>query len=125
LVTLGVIIGCTAFALGRHPIGGRFESAAIYFYDSFFLLALAIAFVRARRHEIASHREWMIRANAILLGIATTRPVMGFFFATSPLTGLTPRQFFGIAFWAGFSLTYLAGEAWIHYTRTVPETFAS
>jgi hypothetical protein len=118
------VIGLTALGLGRHPIGGRLEGAAIYFYDSFFLLALAIAFVRARRREIASHREWMIRANAILLGIATTRPVMGFFFATSPFTGLTPKQFFGIAFWVGFSLTYLAGEVWIRYTRNPPSAYA-
>jgi hypothetical protein len=124
LVALGLIIGITALALGRHPVGGSLESAAVYFYDGFFMVALAIAFIRARRREIASHREWMIRANAILLGIATTRPVMGLFFATSPLTGLAPQQFFGIAFWIGFTLTYLAGEAWIRHTRGLPEAYA-
>jgi len=117
LVGLGLIIGITALFLSRHPIGGALENAAIYFYDSFFLLSLTIAFVHARRREIAVHREWMIRANAILLGIATTRPVMGVFFATSPLTGLTPHQFFGFAFWIGFSLTYITGELWIRHTR--------
>jgi uncharacterized membrane protein len=125
LVALGLVIGITAFAMVRHPVGGGIERAAIYFYDSFFLLALIVAFFRARQRQIASHREWMIRANAILLGIATTRPVMGVFFATSPLTGLTPQQFFGIAFWTGFSLTYLAGEAWIHHTRGTGTVAAS
>jgi len=105
----------------RDTIGGTLESVAIYFYDSIFLISLIKAFLHARRREIGLHREWMIRANGVLLGIATTRPVMGIFFATSPLTGLAPRQFFGIAFWAGFSLTWLAGEAWIRYTRvTLP-----
>jgi hypothetical protein len=55
----------------------------------------------------------MLRAIAILLGIATTRPVMGIFFATAPLTHLAPSQFFGIAFWIGFSLNTLVIELWL------------
>jgi hypothetical protein len=55
----------------------------------------------------------MLRAIAILLGIATTRPVMGVFFATSRLTHLTPTQFFGIAFWIGFSLNTVLIELWL------------
>ena len=62
----------------------------------------------------------MLRAIAILLGIATTRPVMGVFFATSRLTHLTPQQFFGIAFWIGFSINTLAMELWLRtQARTV------
>ena len=55
----------------------------------------------------------MLRAIAILLGIATTRPVMGVFFATSGLTHLTPEQFFGMAFWIGFSINTLVMELWL------------
>jgi hypothetical protein len=55
----------------------------------------------------------MLRAVGILLGIATTRPVMGVFFATSRLTHLEPRQFFGIAFWIGFSINTIAIELWL------------
>jgi hypothetical protein len=55
---------------------------------------------------------------AIALGVATTRPIMAVFFATSRLTGLTPQQFFGPAMWLGFISTYLAGEVWISYTRS-------
>jgi hypothetical protein len=55
----------------------------------------------------------MLRAIAIVLGIATTRPVMGVFFATSHFTGLTPQQFFGIAFWIGFTLNTLVMEFWL------------
>jgi hypothetical protein len=40
----------------------------------------------------------------VALGIATTRPVMGVFFATRRLTHLSVSQFFGIAFWIGFSI---------------------
>jgi hypothetical protein len=30
---------------------------------------------------------------------------------------LTPHEFFGIAFWLGFTTTFLVGEWWIDYTR--------
>ena len=66
-------------------------------------------------------QRWTIRAVAILLGIATTRPVMGVFFATSLLTHLTPRQFFGIAFWIGFSLNTLAIELWLRKSNFAGE----
>jgi hypothetical protein len=55
----------------------------------------------------------MLRAIAILLGVATTRPVMGVFFATSRLTHLSPQQFFGIAFWIGWSLNTVVMELWL------------
>ena len=61
----------------------------------------------------------MLRAIAILLGIATTRPVMGIFFATAPLTHLTPRQFFGIAFWIGFSANTLVIELWLRRQKRI------
>ena len=58
-------------------------------------------------------RRWLTRAVGILLGIATTRPVMGVFFATSRFTHLKPNQFFGIAFWIGFSLNTIILEMWL------------
>jgi hypothetical protein len=65
------------------------------------------------RGEQSRKLDWMTRAIGILLGIATTRPVMGIFFATSPLTHLAPSQFFGIAFWIGFSINTVAIEIWL------------
>jgi hypothetical protein len=38
------------------------------------------------------------------------------FFATSRFSGLTPYEFFGIAFWIGFVLHLIAAEAWIRTT---------
>jgi hypothetical protein len=38
---------------------------------------------------------------------------MGVFFATSRLTHLEPRQFFGIAFWMGFSINLIVVELWL------------
>ena len=120
---LGLVIGLSALQMSREPVGGALEVSAILFFDAFFLLALTKAFLHIRHGEVALHREWVIRAMSIALGIATVRPIMGVFFATSTLTSLAPRDFFGIAFWTGFTLTYTAGELWIRYTRTSSQLY--
>jgi predicted membrane protein DUF2306 len=98
-------------------IGGVNQAAATTLFGAFFLFALSKAVWHVRRREIIMlHRQWMIRAYAIGLAVATIRPIIGIFFATSPLTGLTPYQFFGTAFWIGFVLQIIAAEAWIHIT---------
>jgi hypothetical protein len=63
---------------------------------------------------LGQQRRWTTRAVGTLLGIATTRPVMGVFFGTSLATHLQPRQFFGIAFWIGFSINVAVIELWLH-----------
>ena len=116
LFALGFIVGITAIPMVANPVGGATEFSAIIVFDGLFLFFFARALVLFVRHE-PNYRVWMLRGIAVLLGIATTRPVMGVFFATARLTHLEPRQFFGIAFWIGFAATYLAGE-W--YLRTHP-----
>lgn len=118
-VICGLVIGISALVMsfGMPAIGGVNQAAATTLFGTFFLFALCKAFWHIRRREIALHREWMIRAFSIGLAVATIRPIVGLFFATSPLTGLTPREFFGTAFWIGFVLHLIAAEAWI---RTTP-----
>jgi hypothetical protein len=107
---LGAIVGVTAYAMSVDSVGGWTERSAVLFFNSLFLYSLLRAFRYRRGNESQLERRWLLRAIAILLGIATTRPVMGVFFATSPLTHLAPRQFFGIAFWIGFSINTLVFE---------------
>jgi hypothetical protein len=109
LFALGSVVGLTAIPMAADPVGGVTELSAIIVFDGLFLISFARAFALFLRHQ-PHYREWMMRAIAVLLGIATTRPVMGVFFATARLTHLEPRQFFGIAFWIGFAATYIAGE---------------
>ena len=113
----GLIVGITAYAMSVHAVGGWLERAAVLFFNTLFLFALYRAWRFSRRNDRPQQQRWMLRAIAILLGIATTRPVMGVFFATSPITHLTPAQFFGIAFWIGFSLNTIVMELWL---RTRP-----
>lgn len=119
IVVLGLIIGISAIPMVRHPVGGALEVCCILFFDALFLFSLTKAYLLIRRGQVAQHREWMIRAMSVALGVATVRPIMGVFFATSPLTRMTPHDFFGIAFWIGFTLTWIMGEVWIRYTRRV------
>ena len=117
-VICGLVIGISALVMsfGMPAIGGANQVAATTLFGTFFLIALCKAFWHVRRHEIALHREWMIRAFAVGLAVATIRPIIGLFFATSRLSGLTPHEFFGIAFWIGFVLQLIAAEAWIQTT---------
>jgi uncharacterized membrane protein len=119
-VACGLVIGVSALVMsvGMPAIGGVNQAAATILFATFFLFALCKAFWHIRRREIGAHREWMIRAFSVGLAVATIRPIMGAFFATNRLSGLTPHEFFGIAFWIGFVLHLIAAEAWIHATSS-------
>ena len=115
LVFCGLIIGVSALVMSfKLNIGGPNETAATTLFATAFLICLGKAYGYARTRQIERHREWMIRTFGIGLGVATTRPIVGMFFA---FRRLTPREFFGIAFWLGFTITFMAAEAWIDYTR--------
>lgn len=118
VLTSGLVTGVTALAMTTQmAIGGATERAATALFGVFFLIALARAFVCIRRQQVALHREWMIRAFSLGLAVATVRPIVGAFFATRSLTHLTPQEFFGLAFWLGFTIHLVAAEIWIRYTR--------
>ncbi len=115
LFASGLVIGLSALVMSyTMNIGGANETAATTLFAILFLFCLIKAYRHIRRKEVAQHREWVIRMFGIGLGVATTRPIVGMFFA---FRKLTPHEFFGIAFWLGFTTTLLAAEAWIDYTR--------
>jgi hypothetical protein len=115
---LGFVVAATAYAMSQYAIGGWVERSAVLFFNTLFVSELVEAILLRRRGDPAGAQVWSIRATAVLLGIATTRPVMGVFFATSPLTHLTPHQFFGYAFWVGFSINTFAIELWLRSRGT-------
>jgi hypothetical protein len=110
---LGAMTGATAYGMSRYAVGGWLERSAVLVFDSLFLVSLARAYAMQRQGNVEKQQVWMIRAVAVLLGIATTRPVMGAFFATERLSRLTPAKFFGIAFWIGFSINTIVIELWL------------
>ena len=119
-LTASAVVGVSGLTLAfGKTIGGVDEKAAIVLFGSFFLIALVKALWHALRREFAQHREWMIRGYAIGLAVATIRPIIGTFFAVAVLRGHRPqpREFFGTAFWIGFTLQMIAAEIWINYTK--------
>lgn len=115
------MVGLTGLTLSfRKTIGGWDEKSATILFGSFFLVALGKALWHALHRQFAQHREWMIRGYAIGLAVAAIRPIMGAFFAAAVIRGQVPQpgQFFGAAFWIGFTVQTIAAEAWIRWTRT-------
>lgn len=115
LVALGVLVGASALAMSfTSSIGGANEMAATTLFALLFLIFLALGFRNIRKRRVVQHREWMLRAFGVALGIATTRPIVGAFFAAGRLS---PHDFFGTAFWLGFSLTLMGAEVYIQTSR--------
>ncbi|UWZ83549.1 DUF2306 domain-containing protein [Occallatibacter riparius] len=113
LYPLGMIVGVTAYAMSAFAVGGWVERAAVLTFNTWFLWCLARAWRLAGSGDVELQRRWLLRGIATLLGIATTRPVMGMFFATSRLTHWQPAQFFGYAFWIGFSINVVLIEVYV------------
>jgi hypothetical protein len=118
LFPLGVVVGITAYAMSAYSTGGWIERSAVLFYNSLFLFSLGRAWFYRAKGKVRLKRRWLMRGMVILLGISTTRPVMGVFFATSSLTHLRPQQFFGVAFWIGFTINWIVVESWLNSKRS-------
>jgi hypothetical protein len=118
LLLLGLVVGLSALVMSyTMAIGGANETAATTLYAILFLVFLGLGFWNIRKRRIIQHRKWMIRAFGVALGTATTRPIVGAFFAAGQLS---PHEFFGTAFWLGFTLTLLGAGVWIHSSREQP-----
>jgi hypothetical protein len=115
LVGLGAYVATTALVMSfTMAIGGANETAATALYAVLLLLFLYKGFRASLARRFPEHREWMVRAYGVTLGISVTRPIVGAFFAARRLQ---PQQFFGTAFWLGFTVSLLAAEGWLIRTR--------
>ena len=109
------ITGVTALGISwTVSIGGANETAAATLFAIFFLYSLTRALINISKEHFELYREWTLRAFAVGLAIATVRPIVGLFFA---LSSLSPHEFFGIAFWLGFTMHLIIAEAWIRHTK--------
>lgn len=127
LVALGLVVGATALFIGLViPFSGWAESVLIALFGSLFLFALVKGFVHIRAGRVARHREWMIRAFAIALAIATQRLIFipSLFVAgvADPTDGRIVTL--SLAAWSAALVVHSSlAEAWIRLTRRryVPE----
>lgn len=115
LVLSAIVSGSSGFVVGLPSYGGAAESSARVVFGALLLITVVRAFVAIRLGDVSRHREWMIRAFSIAIGISTIRIV------TLILTAIAGRstfqEFFGVSFWIGWVLTLVAAELWIRYTR--------
>jgi uncharacterized membrane protein len=119
LVAVGLVVGASALFMGLIiPFSGWAERAIIGLFGSLFLVALIKGFVYVRTGRVALHREWMIRAFAIGLSIATQRLIfVPTFFAVADPTLEQVRTISAAAFLAAFVVHAGVAEAWIRLTR--------
>jgi hypothetical protein len=98
------------------PIFGTFTArVAVIFVALLFLVSIVKRYLHIRRFEIAQHREGMIRAFAIGLGISTFRILLPILM--SPLFGASFPEAWDTAVWLGFMVNIIIAEVWINVTR--------
>ena len=83
----------------------------------FLLAAVCVAFLHIRAGHVPEHREWMLRAIATALGIASVRIIaLPLDLALAP-RGVDPGVIFALSLWLGWGVTLSAAEWWIRTTR--------
>ena len=86
-------------------------------FGGLFLFTLSRAYLAIRRRQMARHREWMIRAFAIALGISAARVFGAAFDIALTPGGVSPQFVFVLALWVGWLTTLGIAEVWIRHTR--------
>ena len=119
LTAIGLIVGAAALFLGIVvPFSGASEQLVIGFFGVLFLFSIVRGFLYIRSKQIALHREWMMRAFAIGLSIATMRLI---FIPALIIVGNPTRQDTELlsimAFTIAFVLHCSIAEIWIRNTR--------
>ena len=98
------------------PVFGSLSTrVGVVVASGFFLLALFKGYTSVRRHQYALHREWMIRAFAIGLGISTFRVLIPLLMIP-PIRASFPEAWDTVV-WLGFVINVTAAETWINLTR--------
>jgi len=119
LVAIGLLVGMTALFMGLViPAAGWPERVLIGLFGSVFLVALAKGFLHVRSGRVALHREWMIRAFAVALAIATTRLIgIALLLIVGSPTGGQAATIVVASFAVAFVLHASVAEAWVRATR--------
>lgn len=116
LMTSGLIAGIYGIISGIElPVyGGLASASSIWFFGPIFLFSILRAWWSARNKRIAQHREWMIRALSIGLGVGTQRLIVGIL----QINGYAMSESFGPSLWLGLGLNLVIAEIWINLSRT-------
>ena len=119
LVAIGLVVGASGVFMGLViPMSGNWERVNMGVFGSLFFVELSLGLYHIRAGHTAAHREWMIRAFAIGLAIATMRVIFipALLLAHNP-TEQQVAMLSNSAFLAAFSLHAVLAELWIRATR--------
>lgn len=123
LFLIGLVIGVSAlFMAVVIPYSGFSEQIIIGFFSALFLVSLVISFRSIRAKNIEQHRQWMIRAFAIGLSIATMRLIFVPGLILFELSRQQTEAWSIISFTIAFVLHCSAAELWIRKTKGVRVT---
>ncbi|HUF27719.1 MAG TPA: DUF2306 domain-containing protein [Gemmatimonadaceae bacterium] len=116
----GLVMVLTALYFGLlMPFAGIGEAVTMALVTAWYAYATTRAVVAIRRLDVVEHREWMLRAAAVPLGVATIR-IAGLAVELALLErALGPRMLFLLSIWSGWALTIGTVEYWIRTTRFV------
>jgi uncharacterized membrane protein len=118
LVSIG-LVGATALFMGLViPFSGWIERVYMGLFGTLFLVALIKGFVHIRANQVALHREWMIRAFAIALAVATMRLIFipALIVVADPTQGQL-QTLSAASFLVAFVVHASVAEIWIRLTR--------
>jgi uncharacterized membrane protein len=119
LVTIGLVVGATALVIAvAIPFSGWWESVVVGGFAGLFLVSLVKSIAHIRAGQVELHREWMIRAFAIGLAIATQRLILipSIILSGEPSLELA-RTLAIVSFLVAFVLHSAVAELWIRRTR--------
>jgi len=119
LVAIGLVVGAAGlFMAVVIPIAGWPERVVVGSFGLLFLVSLGKGFLHVRAGRVALHREWMIRAFAIALAIATMRliSICAMLIAGMPTDGQVATLVI-VSFTVSFVVHASLAEAWIRATR--------
>jgi uncharacterized membrane protein len=119
LVSIGLVVGTTALFLALVvPFSGNWERLVNGPFALYLIFALVRGFQHIRAGRVALHREWMIRAFAIGLSIASMRLIFVPLIILSGDPSSERLQTLSIlSFTIALVLHTLAGELWIRRGR--------
>ena len=118
LLGIGLLVGISGFFFGLlMPIAGPLESVGISLAGGLFLFSMGRAFLAIRSRDVERHREWMIRAFAVAIGISTVRVIGAILDPALTPYGYSAPQVLGLSLWVGWLLTIAAAEIWIRRSR--------
>jgi hypothetical protein len=127
-----IILACSAISLIPlgwfgivTPYAGSGESLVISLAALLYVVALGFGYAAIRRKDVARHREWMLRAVSVILGVALTRPVGVIVDLTLVPMGYSTAEGLVLTLWIGWIIAIGTAEVWIRRTRGRVASYAA